>query len=319
MKVLFAATEAVPFCKTGGLADVAGALPVALRRRKQDVRVVLPKYRSVNASAFGLTRRPEKLIIPVKESLVDVALWEGRMNGRVPVYFIDAPKYFDRSGLYQDDNGDDYADNDERFVLFSRAILEASKAVDFRPDVVHVNDWQTGLVPAYLSTVYRTDAFFHPTASVFSIHNIAYQGHFTKDTLFTGGFGWSDFTPEGLEYFDGINFLKAGLSYAHMLSTVSPTYAREVREDAAFGRGMEGILQRRSEDFVGILNGLDEKVWDPAKDVHLARAFSAKRLAGRAVCKSDLQKICGFDPDPRRPLLGLVSRLDPQKIGRAHV
>jgi starch synthase len=239
-------------------------------------------------------------------------LWEGRLAGKVPVYFVDAPKYFDRDGLYRDGNKVDFSDNDDRFILFSRAVLETAKALDFRPDIVHANDWQTGLIPAYLETLYLLDAFFLPTASVFTVHNIAYQGVFPKNTLFRAGFSWSDFTPDRLEFFDQVNFLKAGLVFAHGLNTVGPTYAREISSNPVFGRGMEGILSLR-KDFIGILNGLDRRIWNPSKDPHLARSFTSANLAARKDCKTDLQREAGLDPDSRAPLLGMVSRMDPQK------
>jgi starch synthase len=312
VKVLFAASEAVPFCKTGGLADVAGALPPALEAKGHEVRLVLPKYRAVDAKAHGLKPLGINLRIPLGDAVENVSLWEGRL-GKIPVYFVDAPKYFDRDGLYVDAKNQEYPDNDDRFILFSRAVLETAKAVDFRPDVVHAHDWQTGLIPAYLETLYLLDAFFLPTASVFTIHNIAYQGVFPKNALFQAGFTWADFTPERLEYYDQVNFLKAGLVFGHALNTVSPTYAKEVLADARFGRGMEGVLRTRPDGLAGIVNGLDRKVWDPAKDAFLRRGFSVKSMEGRAACKADLQTSLGLPADPSAPLLGMVSRLDPQK------
>jgi starch synthase len=312
VKILFAASEAVPFCKTGGLADMVSALLSSLTAARQDARLVLPKYRAIDADRFGLKDMGLRLKIPIGDSLETVSLWEGRLDKRVPVYFLDCPKYFDRDGLYGDAEGD-YPDNDERFVLFSRAVFETAKAVDFRPDVIHCHDWQTGLIPAYLETLYSTDAFFIPTSTVFTIHNIAYQGVFSKDALFTAGFSWADFTPDKLEFFDQINFLKAGLIYASVLNTVSPTYSREIQTGPQFGRGMEGILKVRSRDLFGVLNGIDLKLWDPAKDKFLPKKFSAARLDPRADCKKALQRACGLKESRDTPVIGVVSRLDPQK------
>jgi starch synthase len=311
LKVLFAASEAVPFCKTGGLADVTGALSLALKAKKHDVRLVLPKYRAVDAK--GLEPLGVTLRIPLGDAVETATLWEGSIGGKIPAYFVDAPKYFDRSGLYVDAQGKGFPDNDDRFIFFSRAVLEAAKAVDFRPDIIHAHDWQTGLVPAYLETLYLTDAFFLPTASVFTIHNVAHQGVFPKNTLFQAGFTWADFTPDRLEYYDQVNFLKGGLVFSHALNTVSPSYARELLSDEKFGRGMEGVLRVRAADFKGILNGLDRALWDPAKDAHIAAPYSAKKPAGKAACKADLQKSLGLSIDPAAPLFGMVSRLDPQK------
>ncbi|HRY30362.1 MAG TPA: glycogen/starch synthase, partial [Elusimicrobiota bacterium] len=188
MKILLAASEAVPFCKTGGLGDVVGSLLSALRGLRHDARLVLPKHRAINEKRFGLRRLPYRLTLPLGDGDETAALWEARLHRTAPVYFVDAPKYFDRAGLYVDETGRDFADNDDRFILFSRAVLETAKAVDFRPDVLHAHDWQTGLAPAYLSTVYRHDAFFIPTAACFTVHNMAYQGLFPKDALFRAGF-----------------------------------------------------------------------------------------------------------------------------------
>jgi starch synthase len=226
---------------------------------------------------------------------------------------VEAPKFFDRDGLTADASGRDFPDNDDRFILFCRAALETAKAVDFRPDIVHANDWQTGLLPAYLSTVYSLDAFFLPTASVFTLHDMAHQGIFHKNALFQGGFSWADFTPEKLEFYDQINFMKAGLVYANGLNTVSPTFAREIAAGPEFGHGLEGVLRKRQGDLVGILNGLDRSAWDPANDPVIARPFSSESLDGRASCKADLQKTVALKRDPAAPLLAFVSRLDPQK------
>jgi starch synthase len=313
LKVLFAASESVPFCKTGGLGDVVGALLVELERKKHDARLILPKYRDVDAARFGFKPLSFRLPLPLGDTLETVRVWEGRLAKTVPVYLIDAPKYFDREGLYREPGGEDFPDNDERFVLFARAVLETAKAVDFRPDVVHCHDWQTGLIPAYLATVYRLDGFFLPTATAFTVHNIAYQGQFPKNTLFLAGFSWADFTPDRLEYYDQMNFLKAGLVFSDALNTVSPSYAVEVQSDAEFGRGMEGLLRSRAADFFGILNGIDRRDWDPARDPHIAKKYAAKRLDPRAACKKDLQKAAGLAERPGAPLFGMVSRLDPQK------
>ena len=313
MKILFVAGEAVPFCKTGGLADVAGALPPALKVARHDIRLVLPKYRAVNAAEHGLKRLDVTLRVPIGDAVESAGLWEGRLGGKVPVYFIEAPKFFDREGLYMDASGRDFPDNDDRFILFCRAALETAKALDFRPDILHANDWQTGLLPAYLSTLYSLDAFFLPTASVFTIHNMAHQGIFHKNALFQGGFSWADFTPERLEFYDQINFMKTGLVYAHALNTVSPTYAREITTGYEFGRGLEGVLLKRKGDLVGILNGLDSSAWDPANDPIIARSFSAAGMDGRAACKADLQRTAGLKRDSAAPVLAFVSRLDAQK------
>lgn len=340
MKILFAASECTPFAKTGGLADVIGALPKALTKRikgsgSRDVQaiVVLPKYSSIDKNRFSLERIPGRILVPIGESIEEGFVWRLAAAGRksdtgpgavrktdrstknLSVYFIECEKYFDRPGLYQNEDKD-FSDNDERFIFFSRAVLELCKFIDFVPDIIHCHDWQTALVPAYLKTVYSTDSFFNRSASVFTIHNIAYQGIFPKETLFLAGFGWHDFVPEKLEYYDQLCFLKAGIVYADKISTVSPNYAKEVQGDFNFGRGMEGILSARKKDFRGILNGLDAEEWNPGKDPSITANYTLKTkdlFMRKKMCKTDLQKFAHFPEKESLPLIGMVSRLDVQK------
>lgn len=313
MRILIAASECVPFCKTGGLADVIGVLPQALLRYKLHVRIVLPKYGDIDAARHKLKNTGLALHIPLGNSLESVHVWEGKLPPNIPVFFIDHPRYFQRKGLYGGPDGRDFADNDERFILFSKAVLELSKALDFRPDILHCHDWQTGLIPAALATLYNVDAFFLSTASVFTIHNIAYQGIFPKSSLYFAGFSWRDFTPDRLEYYDQLNFLKAGLVYSTLLNTVSPTYAQEIANDPEFGRGMEGVLKARENDLFGIPNGLDTQEWNPARDPYLPARFSVKNPKGKQTCKRELQRELRFPQDPDTPLIGAVNRLTPQK------
>ena len=308
-----AASECIPFCKTGGLADVVGSLPPALGTKSSEVRLALPKYREISENRHKLKDTGLTLNIPLGESLATVRIWEGKLAPRIPVYFIDSPRHFGRDGLYVDPQERPYPDNDERFILFSRAVLETAKAVGFQPDVIHCHDWQTGLIPVYLATLYGPDSFFLTTATLLTVHNIAYQGAFPKTTLSLAGLPWKEFTPEKLEYYGQVNFLKGGLVYSTLLNTVSPTYAREIKENPEFGCGMEGILNARQADFSGILNGIDTADWDPAKDPHLPARFSPKDLAGKRACKQALQKKLGLKEDPMIPLAGVVSRLDRQK------
>lgn len=312
MKILFAASEAVPFIKTGGLGEVVGALSAALKTAGHDVRLVLPKYRGMNRDIPSLTLLPFELKIPIGTGEIPVRVFEAVFSPRFRAYLVDSPAHFDRDGVYGELGGREFPDNDLRFILLSHAVLKIAKAVGFRPDVVHTHDWQTGLVPVFLKTLYRSDPFFKPSSSVFSIHNIAYQGVFPKETLGAANLPWSEFTAEKLEFYDRVNFLKAGLAYAHVISTVSPSYALETqRED--FGVGLDGFLKRRAGDYFGILNGLDTAYWNPLRDPHLVRSYSAKKMIGRAACREDLQRNAGLELDTRAPVLGMVSRLDPQK------
>ena len=311
MKILFIASEAVPFCKTGGLADVVGTLAQKLGAAGHDVCLFLPKYRSVRSAQIeeGSVRTVE---VPFGGGTVAVSL---RFLHRrsVSTYFVDYPPFFDRDGLYSLE-GRDYADNDMRFALFARAALEGAKAVGFKPDVVHAHDWQAGLACAHLKRHYARDPHFAGAAAVFTVHNMAYQGNFPRASLAASGFGPEEWTAEGLEYHGKVSYLKAGLAYGDAITTVSPTYAREIQESGERGFGFEGLLRRRSSVLRGVLNGLDTEVWDPARDGALARRYGAADApAGKAACKEALQRECGLEIRGDRPLVGIVSRLDYQK------
>lgn len=310
MKILMAVSECVPFVKVGGLADVAGALSKSLKAQGHDVRIIMPKYQAIDSQKFGLKSVPLRLQIPLGKNFEEATLKEGRL-GDVPVYFIENARYFFRPGVYRSPDGD-YGDNRERFIFFSRAVLETIKAMLFQPDVIHCHDWQTGIIPAYLKSTYRTDGFFFRTRSVYTIHNIAYQGIFDRDTVDVAGLPWSEYTWDKLEFFGFFNCMKAGIVYADALTTVSPTYAREIQTDDG-GRGMEGVLGSRKADLSGILNGIDYSEWDPAKDPLISANFCRDDTAGKAACKADLQKTCGLPVQPGTLLIGSVSRLDPQK------
>jgi len=313
MKILIAASEAFPFCKTGGLADVTGALSQVFSRAEDtEVVLFLPRYRNVGGGAFSLKAAGGSFLIPVGNR-VETATVSRVQWGKVAVYFIENPKYFDRPGMYRSAGGD-YEDNDERFVFFSRAVLEGAKFIGFKPDVIHCHDWQTGLVPAYLRTLYRIDSFFSKTASVFTIHNIAYQGMFPKETLLKAGFSWLDFTPERLEFYGGINFMKSALVFADLVTTVSPTYASEIQYRPEFGHGLDGVMKHRTSDLFGILNGIDEEIWDPSTDTFLERGYELKSFQrGKAAAKKALQTELGLEENKDLIMAGVVSRLDQQK------
>ncbi|MCM2305536.1 MAG: glycogen synthase [Elusimicrobia bacterium] len=311
MKILVAASEAVPFCKTGGLADVVGALTQRLGALGHDVCLFLPKYRAVRAASLeGGIAHPIK--VPLSGGSADVGLSFLHRRG-VSVYFVDYPLYVDREGLYGN-AGKDHEDNDRRFALFSRAVLEGAKAIGFKPDVIHIHDWQTGLVAAHLKRHYKNDPHFAGTGCVFTIHNMAYQGNFPRAALEAGGFGPEDWSSEGLEYYGQVSYLKAGIVHADKLTTVSAAYAREIQESPDRGFGLEGLLSRRSKDLRGILNGIDLETWDPSRDASLPRRYSpSDAAAGKAACKEALQRECGLEARGDRPLIGVVSRLDYQK------
>ncbi|MCK4935773.1 MAG: glycogen synthase GlgA [Elusimicrobiales bacterium] len=313
MKILIAASEAFPFCKTGGLGDVVGALSQMFSRLgDHEVALFLPKYRNIERGAFSLRAISGNFLIPVADKL-ETASMSHVQWGKVSVYFIENSKFFDRPGMYRTQYGD-YKDNDERFMFFSRAVLEGAKFIGFKPDIIHCHDWQTALVPAYLKTLYQIDSFFVKTASVFTINNIAYQGMFAKKAFLKAGFDWNDFTPDKFEYYGGINFMKAGIIFSDMITTVSPTYSKEIQSYGEFGKGLEGVLKHRSKKLSGILNGIDDEIWDPVSDMFIKRGYDAKTFAkGKAYCKRDLLKECAIEENKELLLAGVVSRLDNQK------
>jgi starch synthase len=315
MRVLFAASEVAPFAKTGGLADVAGALPRALARLGVDVRVVLPRYREVDTGRRPVTDTGLVLEVPMSGRSETARVLEAKLPGHggpdVPAYLLEADRYYDRDGLYGV-AGRDYEDNAERFVFFSRAVVELGRQEGIRPDLFHCHDWQTGLVPVYLESLYADDPVVGRAASVFTIHNLGYQGQFWHYDLHLTGLGWEHFTPERLEFWGKINFLKGGLVYADWLTTVSPTYAREV-QTPEHGHGLDGVLRARADRLVGILNGIDVVEWNPATDPHIPEPYDASSLAGKRAAKTALQRALGLAERADVPLFGVVTRLADQK------
>ncbi|MBI4380445.1 MAG: glycogen synthase GlgA [candidate division NC10 bacterium] len=312
MKILFAASEAAPFARTGGLGDVAGALPQALSRLVHDIRLIMPLYRAVDVKRHRLGEVARGLEVPAAVGSQKVDVLEGRLSSGAPVYFVRHDRSFDRDGLYQAPSGDDYPDNAERYALFCRATLEACRALGFQPDVVHVHDWQTALIPVYLKTLLRGDPFLEGIATVFTIHNLGYQGLFGPEILPRLGLHRELFTPAGIEFYGQVNLLKGGLLFADLLTTVSPRYSREIRTPE-LGHGLDGVLRQRSGDLFGILNGIDPEEWNPAIDRHIAARYTAADLSGKAVCKKDLQRRFRLPERAEVPVLGVVSRLAGQK------
>jgi starch synthase len=330
MKVLMAASEVVGFAKTGGLADVAGSLPRALARRGHQCAIILPLYRSACTGKVPLERTRLGFAVPIGARSISGSLWRATLPGSdVPVYLVEQPDYFERDdpgqgrGLYQftlpTGQKRDYPDNCQRFAFFCRAVLEALALLDFWPDVLHANDWQTGLAPVYLNEVYRKHAppelraRYERVRTLFTIHNIAYQGVFRAEALPLTGLGWELFNYLQLEFYGQLNFLKAGIVFANWLSTVSPRYAQEI-QTPYFGCGLEGVLAERRERVTGIVNGVDYQVWNPATDPHLAANYDAETVAERKpLCKAALQRRYGLAERPETPLLGVVARLVEQK------
>ncbi len=311
MKILMVASECVPFAKTGGLADVVGALPKFIRDKSHDIRIIIPKYKKINDKKFRI-KSITKLPIIMGEETWTADIKYTNLNS-LQVFFVDNKHFFDREELYRTSEGD-YPDNAERFIFFCKAVLELTKAVDFKPDIIHCNDWQTALIPAYLKTTYKYDSFFINTRSIFTIHNLAYQGLYPKEILPLTGIGWEEFTSDKIEYWDQINFIKAGLVYADVITTVSPTYSKEIQTTEEYGRGLEGVLASRAKDLYGIINGVDYEEWDPGKDKFIITNYNFKNFAeGKNKCKEDLLRNVELTFNKNVPVIGMISRLDPQK------
>jgi len=317
LRILLVASEVAPFAKTGGLADVAGALPKALAGLGHDVRIMMPKYRGAEAPATDSRIVVPTIRMPLGDRTAEGALIEAHGPSGVPVYFLEHEHYYNRDGLYGTADGD-YWDNCERFVFFCRAALEGLARLDaarpgtrWQPQVIHANDWQTGLLPVYLRTLYRDHPLLGSLATVFTIHNLAYQGVFWHYDMPMTGLGWDLFTPAGLEFYGKLNFLKGGLVFSDLLTTVSHTYAREIRT-AAFGSGLEGVLEARSRDLHGVVNGIDYEIWNPPKDPAIAHPYSADDPEPKAICRETLRRELGLQ-DAAGPVLGVVTRLAEQK------
>jgi starch synthase len=307
MRILFAAAEIYPLAKTGGLGDVSAALPQALAALGLDVRLVMPAYPQALEGAIDKSEGPL-----VEDGIGGRArLIEARMpDSALPVWLIDEPSLFARSGgPYGDESGTDWADNAQRFGLAARiAARIAAGACGWLPDVVHANDWHFGLLPMLLAGPSGKSA-----ASVFTIHNLAFQGLFPKETH--GGLGLppAEFTADGVEFHDQLSFLKAGIRHADRIATVSPAYAREILTPE-FGCGLDGLLRSRGSAVSGILNGIDETLWDPETDPVLSSRYSARNMVGKRACKAELQRVLGLDIEPDLPLVVMVSRLTGQKM-----
>ncbi|MEK6690702.1 MAG: glycogen synthase GlgA [Nitrospirota bacterium] len=308
MNVLIASSEAVPFCKTGGLADVVGALPKELEKLKVNVSLILPLYRIIKRE--GLKKMDLSFTVPISDRTEEASIWKGKTGNNIPVYFIEKDKYYDRPELYQTAGGD-YPDNAERFIFFSRAILEALKAINLKPDLIHCNDWQTAMVPIYLKTLYRVDPYFKKTSSLLTIHNLGYQGIFWHFDMHLTGLGWEYFTIEGIEFYGKINLLKGGMIFSDIINTVSRTYSKEIQTEK-YGFGLDGVLRKRKADLYGIINGIDYDEWNPETDKSIPARYSLDNINGKALCKKTLQREMGLK-ERGSPLIGMITRLTSQK------
>jgi starch synthase len=310
MKILFAASEGLPYSKTGGLADVIEALPKALVALGHQVSVILPRYRKNPTGPIALP----SLTVPLGERMRFPSIVDGGATAGVHYYFVDDAEYFDREQLYGA-HGKDYPDNADRYGEFSRAVVEfAKRGGSF--DAIHCHDWQTALVPVLLRTQYEGDSALAGIPVIFTIHNMGYQGAFPKDVLQQLGLADSLYGPESMEFFGKVNFLKGGLVFADHLTTVSRKYAQEI-QTPEYGCGLEGVVSGRADRLHGILNGVDYSAWSPEQDGSIAANYSAKDLSGKRACKKDLLELYGLpssrDADLDRPLVGIVSRFATQK------
>jgi starch synthase len=319
LNVLFLSSEVDPFTKTGGLADVSSALPQALKGLGQEVRILSPRYGTINERKAKLHEmiRLQGIAIPVGPSAQPANVKSSfLMNARtkVQVYFVDNHHLFGRSGLYvHPETKKDYADNDERFIFFARSVFEVLKGMGWAPDIIHCNDWQTGLVPAYLKTLYKHDSFFRETRTVFTVHNMAYQGKFPRSSFAKTHLPPELYSVDGVEAYGQLNFLKAGLVFADALTTVSERYADEIRSSAEFGCGLEGVLEHRKKDLVGILNGADYSIWDPAVDDHIPHRYDIRSMDLKVEDKRVLLQRMKLPFSEHIPVVGIVSRLSDQK------
>lgn len=311
MKVAFIASECFPYVKTGGLGDVAGALPKYLEEAGCEVRLFVPLYGGIKVLDHGIKKLDELSNIPIHISEKDLSfsVFHAMLpESKVEIFFIDCPYYFHRDMPYTND-----VDEDERFILFQNAVLMTMQRMKWSPEIIHCNDWQTGLIPVYLKTNYAWDKLFENTRSVISVHNIGYQGRFPEATVLKTGLNDELYNNAGpLEFHSTFSFLKAGLVYADKITTVSPTYALEI-QTKEYGAGLEGVLLSRNNDLVGILNGIDTEHWNPKTDKFIKHHYSAETLEIKEKNKKDLLERIEFEYVPNEPVLGIISRLAGQK------
>lgn len=314
MNVLIASSEVAPFAKTGGLADVCGALPVALSRIGVSTAVIMPAFRQhISRCGIPIEELPISYDIPIGSKVVTGRFLRAVLPGsQVPVYFVDQPDYFDRPELYRE-KGADYKDNCERFVFFSRAAMEAIRLLDLRTEVIHCNDWQTGLIPAYLRCEYQHARGYEQTVSLMTIHNMAYQGRFWHWDMLLTGLHWKYFNWRQMEFYGDLNLLKTGIVFADAITTVSQRYSQEI-QTPGLGCGMEGVLQQRSDVLSGIINGVDYGIWSPEHDTLIPQRYGVESWRdGKSASKAALQSAYGLPPAPTTPVIGLVGRLADQK------
>lgn len=311
MRIFLASSEVYPYSKTGGLADAVGALGKALAKAGHPVGIVTPLYRGIRERFPKIQKADWRFDLPLGLKRVGAELWTVEVAERLTLYFIHQPAYFDRAGLYGD-NGADFADNAERFIFFDKCVVHLARYLPWRPEVLHVHDWHTGLVPLLVAHQVRTDGWTQPPKLCLTIHNLAYQGCFPRSNFALTNLPGSLFTPDTTEFYGQLNCLKAGIAGAEVITTVSPRYAREITTQE-FGAGLDGLLRKRQNALVGILNGVDYEEWNTIANPHLPASYTAANLSGKAECKRVLQGEFALANNPAAPLFGCVTRLVEQK------
>ncbi|PID56638.1 starch synthase [candidate division KSB3 bacterium] len=311
LKIAFIASEVDPIVSTGELGRAVGGLARALKGLGVDARVVIPRYPDTNGSSYGQVRLVPEMTIRSVNRFGETAIYRHELSGEVPVYLIDKPKYFDRDYLYGPPESS-YQDNAERFSFFDLAALEMFTQIGFFPDIVHCHDWHTGLIPAYLKTLFQGNPLYAMMKTLFAVHNLRHQGCFPKETLSVTGLPDSIFCPEGLEFYGKLCFLKSGLVYADALIAASKRYSQEI-QTTTYGRGLEGMFQKRSKALYGVIDGVEYKQFDPRIDPYIAANYTKDELERKELCRQDLLKACSLDSLPDVPLLGMVAPLYEEK------
>ncbi len=311
MRILMVTPEANPFARSGGLAEVIASLAAALSGLGHEVKVVMPLYRQVREAGHPFSFTGHTLSIPLSWKALPAEIYQTELNSRLTYYLISQDALFNREGLYGTEYGD-FEDNAERFIFFSRAVVEMMEALELDLDICHCQEWQTGLVPVYLRTLYKDKPGFQRLPVLYTVHNVGYQGVFSSYDLPLTGLGWELFSPKALEFYGKINFMKGGLIFADLLSTVSKKYREEILTPE-HGFGLEGVLQERAPELFGIVEGVDYQRWDPANDPHIAAPYDRNHLEGKNACKKALLQFFQLDLPEERPLLGMTTRLFERK------
>ena len=313
MKVVYLSSEVVPFAKTGGLADIAGAIPKSIQELGVEIVVLMPLYGIIKESQYPLTRTNIQFEVKIGDKLKSGCVYKGFLHDtQVPIYFLDNEQYYGRKGLYNyPGTTKDFEDNSERFIYFAQGALEVIEKLKLYPDIVHCNDWQTGLVPVYIKTKYAGTECFKNTKTLLTIHNIAYQGIFWHWDMNLTGLDWSLFNWKQLEFYGKLNFLKGGIVFSDLITTVSKTYAKEI-QTPEYGAGLDGVLKERANDLYGIINGIDYSIWNPETDKYIITNYGINNLKGKQLCKRALQRKYNLS-ERDVPIIGMITRLIDQK------